>query len=46
MADIPQSCIYDWKYGRSKPQAGKIKLIAKVLGISAEEIIDDYVRKE
>ena len=45
MAKVPQSCIYDWKYGRSIPSANKLKNIAIVLNVPLDEIVDDYDKK-
>lgn len=36
---IPQSVLSDWKRGRSKPKAEKLKILADYFGVSIEYFI-------
>lgn len=39
-AGIPMSTIYDWGAGRYMPKTDKLLAIAKVLGVTLEELVD------
>mgnify|MGYP000414830122 CR=1 FL=1 len=36
---IAQSVLSDWKTGRSKPKADKLKILADYFGVSIEELL-------
>lgn len=38
-AGIPMSTIYDWAAGRYMPKTDKLMAIAKVLGVTLEELL-------
>lgn len=38
-ADIPMSTIYDWKAGRYMPKTDKLMAIAKVLGVTLDDLM-------
>lgn len=38
-AEVPATCIYDWKYGKSKPKVDKLQKIAKAIGCKLEELL-------
>lgn len=38
---IAESCLSDWKNGRSKPKLDKLQIIADYLGVPLEELIKD-----
>lgn len=40
-ADIPYTCLADWKSGRSKPKADKLKKIADYFGVSVDYFLKD-----
>ena len=37
---IPQSVLSDWKRGRSKPKAEKLKILADYFGVSIEYFLE------
>ena len=37
---IPQSVLSDWKRGRSKPKAEKLKILADYFGVSIEYLLE------
>lgn len=37
---IPYSCLADWKSGRSKPKADKLKKLADYFGVTVDYFID------
>lgn len=37
---IPQSVLSDWKRGRSKPKAEKLKILANYFGVSIEYFLE------
>lgn len=37
---IPQSVLSDWKTGRSKPKADKLKILADYFGVSIEYFLE------
>lgn len=38
---IPQSVLSDWKRGRSKPKAEKLKILADYFGVSIEYFLEE-----
>lgn len=38
---IPKSTFSEWKAGRSKPKAPKLKILADYFGVSIEYFLDD-----
>ena len=38
---IAQSVLSDWKTGRSKPKADKLKILADYFGVSIEHFLED-----
>jgi len=40
LANIPSSTIYDWAAGRYMPKSDKLFAIAKVLGITLEQLLE------
>ncbi len=38
---IPQSCLSDWKTGRSKPKLDKLKILSDYFGVTIEYFLDE-----
>ncbi|MFA9464589.1 MAG: helix-turn-helix domain-containing protein [Velocimicrobium sp.] len=43
---IAQSCLSDWKNGRSNPKVDKLVTIARYLGVSIEDLIDTSIENK
>lgn len=37
---IPQMTLSDWKHGKSKPKADKLKILAEYFGVSIEYFLE------
>ena len=40
---IPQTCLSDYKKGRAKPKADKLKILSDYFGVPIEYFIDEEV---